>query len=78
MKVIDIDLDEDTQIFINLADGSNIAVCLRANYENQVEFSSYTSNKLGYKRLQPTIHMVSANTLGFEIRREKIEVEECE
>ncbi|MGL5961142.1 MAG: hypothetical protein ACRCZ0_04250 [Cetobacterium sp.] len=78
MKIIDIDLNKDTQIFIHLADGSNVAVCLRANYENQVEFTAYTSNKLGYKRLQPVIHMVNANTLGFEVRREKIEAEECE
>ncbi|MGL5715715.1 MAG: hypothetical protein ACRCX2_22020 [Paraclostridium sp.] len=69
MKVVDVELTEDTQVFLNLEDGSNIAINLRRNYKNQVEMSVYTSNVDGSERLSPAIHMINSNTLGLEIRR---------
>ncbi|MGL5126300.1 MAG: hypothetical protein ACRC6U_10040 [Fusobacteriaceae bacterium] len=69
MKIVDIDLDDDTQVFLHLADGSNVAVNLRRNYEDQVEVTVYTSNVRGMSRVDPAINMVNSNTLGIEIRR---------
>ena len=71
MKVVDVSLSEEDQVFINLPDGSNLAINFRDNYKNQVEISVYTSNKDGSMRLPPTIHMVNSNTLALEIRREE-------
>lgn len=71
MKVYDIELKEDDQVFVHLPDGSNLAINLRKLYENEVEISVYTSNIDGFSRLNPAIHMVNGNTLSLEIRRKE-------
>lgn len=71
-----IDLEKDETVFVNLPDGSNLALSFKKGYENVVEVNIYTSNKKGQARLAPAILMTNSNTFGIEFRREGTEEKE--